>query len=70
MSMVKFNAEEAEAFLRDLAYVAGHGLDLGTLPQVYRRARVAAHPDRNGGDRSLWNKVDAAAEVLTAAGVL
>lgn len=35
---------------------------------TYRRARRNAHPDRNSGDQALWNQVEAAAEVLRAAG--
>lgn len=30
----------------------------------YRRARAVAHPDRNDGDRSVWDKVEQAAQVL------
>lgn len=29
-----------------------------------RRARAAAHPDRHGGDQSLWDQVEQAAQVL------
>lgn len=30
----------------------------------YRRARAVAHPDRNDGDRTLWDQVEQAAQVL------
>jgi hypothetical protein len=33
-------------------------------PRVYRLARAGAHPDRNGGDRSAWDRVEQAAKVL------
>lgn len=36
---------------------------------TYRRARSNAHPDRNGGDRALWDEVEQAAAALRAAGV-
>lgn len=29
-----------------------------------RRAKAAAHPDRHGGDRALWDQVEQAAQVL------
>lgn len=31
---------------------------------LVRMARAATHPDRNGGDRSLWDRVEQAARVL------
>lgn len=34
------------------------------LNQVWRQARAKAHPDRRGGDRTAWDKVEAAARVL------
>ncbi len=34
------------------------------LAHVHRRARAAAHPDRHGGDRTLWDQVEQAAQVL------
>lgn len=34
------------------------------LSQVWRQARAKAHPDRRGGDRTTWDKVEAAARVL------
>lgn len=32
--------------------------------QLVRRAKAAAHPDRNGGDRTFWDQVEQAATVL------
>lgn len=34
------------------------------LMRVYRLARKAAHPDRNGGDRTKWDKVEDSARAL------
>lgn len=34
------------------------------LRRAYRRARAAAHPDRHGGDQTLWDQVEQAARVL------
>jgi len=34
------------------------------LEKLWRQARSAAHPDRNGGDRSRWDKVEDAARSL------
>jgi hypothetical protein len=67
---VRFTAEQAETFLRDIAGAEGHGLDLGTLPQVLRRAKANTHPDRNDGDASRWHLVEQASKVLEAAGAL
>lgn len=65
----KMTADEALRFIAGLAGVDGHGLDLGSVPQAYRRARAATHPDR-GGDRAVWDKVEQAGEVLRLAGAL
>ncbi|OZE13345.1 molecular chaperone DnaJ [Rhodococcus sp. 05-2255-3B1] len=62
--------EAAEEVLRTIAGDNHSGLELGTLAQVYRRARRNAHPDRHGGDRLFWNKVEAAAAVLDSVGRL
>lgn len=34
------------------------------LREAHRRARAAAHPDRNGDDRTAWDQVEQAAKVL------
>lgn len=39
-----------------------HGLEA-----AHRRARAATHPDRHGGDRTLWDQVEQAAAVLGVA---
>lgn len=44
--------------LRDIA-----NLDVPDATLV-RRAKAAAHPDRNDGDRTLWDQVEQAARVL------
>ncbi|WP_032376800.1 molecular chaperone DnaJ [Rhodococcoides fascians] len=69
-SAPQLSVEAAEAVLRQIAGDNHSGLELGTLAQVYRRARRNAHPDRHGGDRLFWNKVEAAAEVLNSVGRL
>lgn len=45
----------------DLRDVADLDVDDAVL---IRRAKAATHPDRNDGDRTLWDKVEAAAVVL------
>lgn len=40
------------------------------LNEVLREAKRLTHPDRNDGDRALWNKVDQAEQVLRRAGRL
>lgn len=59
------SADEAERVLREVADVA----PATALSAVYQRARFVTHPDR-GGDRVQWDRVEAAAEVLRAAGRL
>ena len=54
-------ADEAVALLHEVAGFGGRFTDL-RIP--YRKARAAAHPDRNGGDRTLWDQVEQAARVL------
>ena len=45
---------------------------IATDPEIarntYRKARSNAHPDRNDGDQTLWNTVEASAEVLRRSG--
>ena len=45
-------------------------LTLRTLHQLHRRAAANTHPDRNGGDRTRWDMVETAADVLRKAGRL
>lgn len=46
---------------------------IATDPEIgrntIRRARANAHPDRNGGDQTLWNEVEAATAALRTAEV-
>ncbi|MBU8830807.1 hypothetical protein [Mycolicibacterium goodii] len=58
-------AVDAERFLRELDQPLGHGLDLSTLPQIYRRLhqRYADQPD-------VLARVNEAAEILREAGKL
>jgi len=43
----------------------GTGADAdATLRELWRAARSRAHPDRNGGDRTAWDAVEAAARKL------
>jgi hypothetical protein len=44
--------------------VPGSDLDKERLRGLLRAARAKAHPDRNGGDRVLWDAVEDAAHVL------
>ena len=44
--------------------VPGADLDKDGLRGLLRAARAKAHPDRNGGDRVLWDAVEDAAHVL------
>lgn len=57
---------DAERVLREQAGTGepGDRTDLGTLPQAYRRAVAATHPDRPGGSREAFDAVQAAADVL------
>lgn len=61
-------ADEAEVLI--YSYVGVGELDQASLPEAYRRARRNTHPDRNNGDRTDWNRVESAADVLRAAGKL
>lgn len=57
--------------VRILADAAGMpiGEALPDLDRAWRAARNAAHPDRHGGDHSLWDEVIAAARTLRIEGV-
>ena len=63
--------EDAEKVLRMVGRVADPTpVERAPLDRVYKAARVNAHPDRNDGDQSGWDAVEAAADVLRAAGRL
>jgi hypothetical protein len=51
----------AQAAVRPTPPADASGADLQAL---LRSARARAHPDRNGGDRALWDAVEDAAHVL------
>lgn len=57
------SADEAIRWLRELI---GQQLP---VDQLLRAASSKAHPDRNGGGRSLWDRVDAARQLLERSGV-
>lgn len=63
------NAAEALAFLANTA-AWGRPPDPAEAAAIYRHARREAHPDRNNGARQLWDRVEAAADQLRAAGWL
>lgn len=42
--------------------------DPETARNTYRKARANTHPDRHGGNRTAWDAVEAAADILRAAG--
>jgi len=70
-SGVTFTVDGAMEFLRTVAGAPDDpSLRIGTVAQLYRRAKAAAHPDRNGGDHSVWHQVEAAAGVLRSVGKL
>lgn len=58
------SADEAVRWLRDVVDVAGvEGLSVKTL---LRTAARFLHPDVNGGDHALWDRYDAARQLLEA----
>lgn len=61
--MTTEQAYDVLAELLDLRDIASLDVPDATL---IRRAKAAAHPDRNGGSRSLWDQVEQAARVLGA----
>jgi len=56
--------DEALTLVCRLADQALVPLDDDGRARVVRRAKAAAHPDRHGGDRTLWDQVEQAAAVL------
>jgi hypothetical protein len=63
-------AMTVEVAKRTLLDYAGDVGSTDDWPVVLRRARAATHPDRNGGDRSAWNLVEACNTLLRGAGYL
>ncbi len=61
---------DAHGALDYLAKVAGNVSRRADAHSIHRAARAQAHPDRNGGRQSHWDRVEAAATVLKAAGWL
>lgn len=61
---------DAERLIRAHGHGGHGGQGADNLVQAWRRARAETHPDRNGNDRELWDRVERAAEVLRAAGRL
>jgi hypothetical protein len=59
---------EAVDLIRDLDPNPENGI--GSFVVLLRRAKAVAHPDRNDGERALWNKVEEAEQVLRRAGQL
>jgi len=50
--------------LADLNGIPVEHLNLGALTTIWRFARRRSHPDRNDGDRTRWDQVEQAAQVL------
>lgn len=59
--MTTEQAYDALAAVLELADIANLDVDDAVL---VRRAKAAAHPDRQAGDRALWDQVERAARVL------
>ena len=38
------------------------------LKTAWRKLSSAMHPDRNGGDRTLWDRYDAARQIIEGGG--
>lgn len=57
-------ADEAISWLRELT---DYGLDASTAT-LLRIGALKSHPDRNGGARTLWDRYDAARQVLEREG--
>lgn len=57
----KLTEEQARGVLRS---VVGAFDRSDSLQEMYRRARAATHPDRNGGLRGPWDDVERAAKTL------
>lgn len=57
----KLTVEQAWQVLRTHA---GAGPEVVSAPELYRAAKAATHPDRNGGMRGPWDDVERAAKTL------
>lgn len=57
--------DEAIRWLREVTGISAPDVSPGPL---LRRASVALHPDHNDGERSQWNRLDAARQMIEAAG--
>lgn len=68
MPPASMSAAEAEELI--YSYVGVGELDRPSLVTAYKRARAITHPDRHKDDRTEWDKVEAAADVLRAAKLL
>lgn len=55
---------EALTILRERSDIPALHNTPDLLAKAHRLARARAHPDRNGGDRTLWDQVEQAAKVL------
>lgn len=63
--------DSADAAMKFVAVVAGvEDVTPEQVAGVYRGARARAHPDRNNGDQTQWDRVEAAGKLLRAAGLL
>lgn len=56
--------DEALAVLAEQVNIPVEYLNLDLLPSIYKTARRRSHPDHKGGDRTVWDRVEAAAAVL------
>lgn len=64
----RWSPEQLKA-IRELQFIAevsvtNGDLDADTITKLIRTARAKAHPDRNGGDRSSWDRIDSIARVV------
>ncbi|GAA0189695.1 hypothetical protein GCM10008944_01410 [Cytobacillus oceanisediminis] len=62
VAMGGMTTEQAYDVLHDAANALPGAFDSDKL--LYRTARAASHPDRHGGDQSLWDDVEQAGRVL------
>jgi hypothetical protein len=57
-------SSEALTILRERSDVPALHNTPDLLREAYRKARARVHPDRQGGDRTMWDQVEQAAKVL------